>query len=321
MTQNKFILPSINECQYVERSSFHPLTIEQYAKVERLCDVITKDKHSYFIYRGDDGLGNIYNADVKSELFAEHLFVVGDKGKMFLNIKSAGNNISAEHAGWLFDEIHQSINNISNNSSVQKRMTDFVLHNRRVADFFSNTSNRRMFIATLQGPKRWYVNDYYEMFLHTIERNSSHNVDSSMLSASLNINVARQFCRESKVILVGWLKERGFVKYCEINKRDDIIENLGLPSFNQGVFPEQSEICLKHGLLPHFIIGCYNEDKFIVNQHLLLEDANAESSFKELLSNGLYIDQQKFWQHLGQTKYKHGFHVLYNPNFTEYVTI
>jgi hypothetical protein len=74
------------------------------------------------------------------------------------------------------------------------------------------------------------------------------------------------------------------------------------------VFPEDFEICVTYGLLPHKIIGVIHDDFFYVNPNIF----SKERTLDDALKMGFYIDQTHFDEVLKLTKYKRAFDVITN---------
>lgn len=312
---NRFILPPIEQCCYLDEDhhAFVSLSSEQYQKVQRLCRMIAEDTHTKFIYRGDNRVRSIYNASIDSAEFAKCFFMVGEKGNEFLCDITLTDDIE-EYASSLFKQLHNFVNGRYINRAVENRLQQFNKENEMFVNFFKEPNNEDIFKSALSSPLKWTINDYYEMFLHTIRKNGENNITSNMLSTTLDINTTMRFKQEDGVLIVGWVKESGLITFRDMNKRDEKIHRLGLPTYKRGLFPEQQEICLKYGLPPHNILGYFYGDAcqyFVINHNLLCNQKN-DIHFDKIHKRGIYINQTNFLEYLGLTKYKRGYRLVAN---------
>lgn len=253
-----------------------------------------------FIYRGESHLNEHYNSDLSNiSILCQCIFVVGEKGRMFLkeHCKTTANIFEI-----LWDKINKKICNLNFSSeSTKEKVSKFLIKNLNFYLYFSNDNNKNTFINNIHLPnnKRIMVIDYYLSFLHTIGKSGFDN--SYFLSSSENISTAENF-RNDGIIFYGWVAKKGIkdkiISYEDINKKNKFIESLGLPIYENSIYPEQKEICLKAGLLPHFIIGFQHNDKFYINPNIL------EQWTEDIIYTGLNIDQSKFNEIIGRTQYK-----------------
>ena len=311
---NRFSLPPIEQCYYLDEGShtFVNLSLEQYQKVQKLCSMVTKDTHTKFIYRGDNRVDDIYATRSNCPTLAERIFMIGEKSNEFLRDEfDQHNKIDA-------DELFQKLHNFTTQQSVRqvicRRIPLFYEHHKDFFSFFRNLDNKEVFTKAFSTTSKWIIKDYYEMFLHTIEMNGDDNDNSKILSTTLNIEIAYYFKRENGILIVGWVTDSGLITFGNMNKKDNVIQQLGLPIYKAGVFPEQQEICLKYGLPPHNILGYFYDNDcqyFVVNHHLLCNQKNA-THFEKLIKRGMYIDQHNFLDVLGLTKYKRGYRLVTN---------
>lgn len=324
MSYNTFKLPSIEKCQILECGNFVPLTSSQYARLQKLCASISANNHVKFIYRADNRISEIYNvSENKSPSLAEIVFMVGEKGNAFFkNFNGDCNHVTHEHIEKLFESLRDVVlNPSSNTNAVRNRIPGFIFANHELYRFFSNRQNLDKFERAFSYQSEWLVNDYYEMFLHTVGRIGVNNKYSDMLSTSLEQAAIRRFIHENSIMYVGWIHDCGFIKFSDMNRRNKKIDYLRLPTYNSTLFPEQKEVCLKYGLPPHNIIGYFYDDQhFIVNHHFMLNNKNTETEkentqttiYDDISRHGFYIDQSNFLQYLRKTKYVRGYDVVNN---------
>lgn len=311
---NRFILPPLEQCCYLDEryNSFVNLSLEQYQKVQKLCRLIAEDTHTKFVYRGDNRVNEIYATRSDCPIFAERIFMIGEKANEFLRDEfDQHNTIDAED---LFQKLHNFTTQKSKRKAICKRIPQFYKHHKQFFKFFKNLKNKEIFKKAFSTSSKWSVKDYYEMFLHTIEMNGEENNNSKMLSTTLNYETAHYFKQEDGILIVGWITEAGLIAFRDMNKKEDKIHRLGLPTYRRGVFPEQREICLKYGLPPHNILGyffCEDCRYFVINHHLLCNQKN-DIHFDKIHKRGIYINQTNFLGYLGLTKYKRGYRLVAN---------
>lgn len=310
MSYNTFILPKISECLCYKNGQFENVTSLQYEQLQQLCSLIIRNKHTKFIYRGDNRLEKIYNiSDRTNPYLADVVFMVGEKGNVFRNIDYHNNNITAEHIQLLFNTIHGTlVTPTNNNDSVQRHLPEFILNNHEFYEFFSRVENLYVFQNAFSSKLKWTINDYYEMFLHGVRRLGNNNNTSEMLSTTLDKTTAIHF-QHNGILYVGWLHDSGYITFGDMNKRNTEIHNLGLPTYS-AVYSEQKEICLKCGLPPHNIIGYFYDDAhFVVNHHFFRNPKNS-NNFDNVLRHGIYINQKNFHEYIGRTNYVRGYDVV-----------
>lgn len=156
---------------------------------------------------------------------------------------------------------------------------------------------------------RMRVRDYYLFLLHTLGVKGIRS-GSPLLSTSVSKEVARRFSHahhEKHGAILGifvphpiehWVVAPW--KCMEISRR---VAALGLPVFSpMGAYPEQAEISLKGGALPHFVSHVELRDgQVAVVNPAIFEASNQrlESVFK----HGLSIDQSRFFHFLEDSGY------------------
>lgn len=270
------------------------------------------------IYRGDDNLQTQYNADLNSlGDLSDRIFMVGMKSKYFLDKNEIINflNTDEDIFEYIFERINNKICQIQcYNEQTKKRIYSFLENNPNIREYFSNPCNKKSFVKTintLSQKEKLKAKDYYFSLFHTMGR--SGNANSYFLSSSTSNKVVANFCSSQGIILVGWLPTKWFnqrsIEYNDIYNANKEIANLGLPIYHKALYPEQKEICLKCGLLPHYIMGFIvnngNDNKsFIINPAILKSMSN-NRSIDDIVQNGLYINQDKenFERILSQTNY------------------
>lgn len=253
-----------------------------------------------FIYRGESNLNKHYDSDLSNiPVLTQHIFMVGEKGQMFLesHCKKSSNTFE-----FLWNKFNKKVCQLNFSSAETLKNTyNFITKNSIFYAYFSNEENKHAFINNINLPKkdRVAVIDYYLALLHTIGK--SGNDSSYFLSSSIDISIAENF-RNGGIILYGWVPKKGIkdkmISYEDINRKNTFIKSLGLPVYEIPIYPEQKEICLKAGLLPHFIIGFQHDKKFYINPSIL------KSQNKNVIYDGLDISQSKFNEIIEHTRYK-----------------
>lgn len=113
------------------------------------------------------------------------------------------------------------------------------------------------------------------------------------MSVTTDFKTANQFAQD--VIIYGWVPQNiiyrntlsifSSIEYV-ITDNKSSIKQLGLPYCAMPVYPDQKEISLRCGLLPHFIIGFKIDKKFYVNPAIFVTMNKMEemNSFRTLCS-------------------------------------
>jgi hypothetical protein len=275
-----------------------------YNFVKKLCS----SKKAHFIYRGvcNDKLSEVFGttADQNIQLLADYIFVLGEKGQYFIKSKVKGNwidkNIRCAQLEEIWNKFYHKVCNPEEFSSDRTReaVKNFLDKNSRIRDYFSNQENKLDFINYGETEHATTIIDYYYALLHTIGK--SGDSDSYFLSTSTDYKIADSFSN-SGIILFGWLPQEVLkdetIQYSDINLKNSEILNLGLPIFTESVYPEQKEICLKCGLLPHYTIGFSYRENFYINPYTL------KKWNKDVVYNGMDIDQTSFNRLISKSNY------------------
>ena len=105
--------------------------------------------------------------------------------------------------------------------------------------------------------------------------------------------------------MYGWLPRKGLknriIKYNDAEINNIFIKSLNLPTYQFHIYPEQSEICIKCGLLPHYIIGFQHNKRFYINPNTLKQWND------NIVYEGLDLDQKEFNDMFKATKLKQSF--------------
>ena len=264
-----------------------------------------------FIYRGNSNLVEYYKTNTENlPLLAHYLFCLADKGNYFYTNKTINiDNVFSLIWGIFHEKV---IHKAFAQQKTIERVSSFLSNNPEIEKYFSNIHNKRRFenLSKLPIDNKKNVADYYLSILHTIGK--SANGDSYFLSSSSKYNVADRFKGEHNIIIFGWLPKKGMknriIKYTDVEKYSPFVKSLKLPTYQLPVYPEQSEICIKCGLLPHFILGFQHNNRFYINPNTLKQWHDS------IVYDGLDIDQTEFNDLLNATKLKQSF-IFYDGNY------
>lgn len=283
------------------------IDIRQLQQFDSLMEAIKKERGASLLFRGNRTPQRQYGVSPASNIgeLASYVFMVGDKAHSFWEAL-AGKPQSVnqkEYAEQLFDIIKDKICDMNVlNDSVRKHIHDFIVCNGSFKTYFID-AQKQHFISAFTHCKGGYINDYYCMILHTLGHSTFHN--SEYLSTSLSFSQAQVFSGVKGIVTIAWVTRRSIMTFHNMNKFNEKIGKLGLPTYSTGMYPEQKEICLKYGLLPHFILGFIYQDTFIVNPTLFI-DLNNHRDINQILHHGINIDQTNFLKILRQTNFKRG---------------
>lgn len=253
-----------------------------------------------FVFRGQSNIHEIYNTPLdNTPVLSQLVFLLGEKGKLFFEGRKQYKNVFQ----FLWERYHNKVCNIEFESEeTRKHINDFFKNNPEIKKYFSGESNKDEFLglAKLNKKERDIIVDYYMAILHTI--GVSGNSKTYFLSTSKKYSIAKEFANEGKgIILYGWVPRKGMkhhiVKYEDFDTSNTILKEKGLPMCSTTVYPEQKEICLKCGLLPHFIIGYQYRNNFYINP------ATLNSWDESIVYDGMIINQTEFNECFNNSQY------------------
>lgn len=267
------------------------------------------------VYRhiGDSYLEKQYRVKTDNiPLLSEHLFLYGDKGKLFyeeLDQKNFNINI-AEKNNKVFLFIYKKLKKVfveralESSKSIDavntfcKRESSFVAYwkNLTEEEWLKKIDNLN------ERDKQQKIKDYYLSLLHTVGL-AGYGRNSYFLSTSRNENIKSIIgAHNDGIEIVGWTRISGnnVITYDKTEKLSFVVKSSGLPIVSHAIFPEQKEITYKCGILPHYIIGyLYGKDFFEINPYILKRQC-----FRNVCKQGLLIDQTFFYQRLHEVNYK-----------------
>lgn len=292
-------------------------------------NMLIGSRYSTIIMRGesDSNLQYQYNFDTKTpELLAKCIFMVGEKGRICWSVKNFINpdDTSNENFRLICEMLNQSIKEGLNkgNENRKQKIQDFYSRNRRFCEAFDGIDSLIGIYEKLKLDDRKKVNLYYLSLLHSIN-GYKYKKASSFVSSTTNPEIANQFTSDATIY--GWLPRRRsqnrmgetsqLIQYI-ITENKSIVKEFNLPFCDTPVYPEQKEISLRCGILPHFIIGFKVSEKFYVNPAIFnsMDKMYDVSSFRklcafkrDLMFDGLDVDQTNFEEFCRTTNFKRYF--------------
>jgi hypothetical protein len=280
-----------------------------------------------FIYRGDNLTSvlrrfNLNALDIPRP-FNDMLFLIGDKGKFFLQgiqkrMNSEGSYHIEDSSEAFFNSIFDMLNNLLctsiNSFNLQRKIDEFKNKEQLVVNFFCNEKNKKEFfkrISAAPNNELIIIRDYYLSLLHHINR-SDYYPFSFLLSTTKNFNVAKRFVERhvnshNEIIFAGWVPQNQriiFTPFTTVGKQSTV-EKYGLPTYKKSFFPYQEEVSLKGGLMPHFIIGYFysnaTEKFFELNPYFI------NNTKEDWVTDGLPVNQGAFWAKIKETQFRSAF--------------
>lgn len=286
---------------------------KQYNDFYDFINIFCNDKNITILYRGSNPSDVFLSKIFDTKDFAKKMFMLGEKSHHF----EAGHkalicvdDCSIEVFEYIFDRLQDKICRLDfQNEKTRNSVAIFLKNNPEIKSFFSEGKNRESFISTITHNRlrKKRIKDYYFSLFHTIGK--SANGDSYFISTSKSLDIAKRFQNDG-IILITWVpnseKNRQIIRFEDVNKSNNTIQKLGLPIWNVSPYVEQEEICVKGGLIPHFIVGYSDGNSFVVNPSLLSQIINKDN-ITNILKEGIDIDQTLFDNEKQKTKYKGGF--------------
>jgi hypothetical protein len=266
------------------------------------------------VYRhvGDSYLEMQYRTRTNNiELLSEHIFLYGDKGKLFyeeLDQKTFNKDIS-EIKDEVFSFIYKKYKKVFVEKALKSHKTidavdTFCKKEPSFVSFWSNMTEEEWLkrIDKLDEKEKRKIKDYYVSLLHTVGL-AGYGRNSYFLSTSRDMNI-RNIMRwqNDGIEIVGWTKfsRKNVITYDKTEKLSVIVKSIGFPIVSHAFFPVQREITYKCGILPHYIVGyLYGKDSFEINPYIL-----KKQDFGSVCEKGLDIDQTLFYQRLSEVGYK-----------------
>jgi len=189
----------------------------------------------------------------------------------------------------------------------------FLKDNVDIVRFFVTPENKEFFLSSIRNQPegiKMLVRDYYLYLLHTAGKKGVSK-ESVLVSTSTHWMQARGFVDQldTRQIIYYYFVPAPFERYCITSyicqNAYSVIERLSLPRYqpDSGLYPDQREVSMRGGLLPHFMLGILRVDldEFVVNPHLL---AMPEEDLQSIVVSGIKIDQAHFHDRIKETNYQ-----------------
>lgn len=234
-----------------------------------------------------------------------YLFHFGEKSKAYLlqdddkNIEnqlflSSINELSKTSLMLIFEKINDILN-CKTNSVVKK----FNSSNLELVKYFNDFENQFDFsnkILNMPPNEAFTVRNYYLRLLHTLYSFGKKNNLSYFVSSTSKERIARKFAiQEDGILILYWLPipiDRFGLSLGIIQELAPLIGKAALPMYFSEFYPDDDEYSLLGGLFPNNIIGYYDDQKIVLNPHLLRQnDFNDETIEKGFFVNN--IDHQR----------------------------
>lgn len=300
------------------------LSQDELMKLWGLYNMMVGSTLSTFILRGesDENLRSQFGTDTENpRLLAKYLFMVGEKGRMCWTDKEFldPDNVSEENFRKICKTLYRYIDEgCRGHSGRTFKMRDFYNRNTEFCRALENTDEIVAKYAKLNNKVRRAVNLYYLSIAHTIN-SYAYKKASAFVSATTSAKVATEFT--DNICIYGWVpREHVGINSAQyrtidyvITKCEPVAKRSGMPCCDTPVYPDQKEISLRCGFLPHFIIGFKVKNNFYVNPAVFssMEKLQGMRSFKQLcnfksclLRYGLEIDQSNFEEFCRHTNFK-----------------
>lgn len=273
--------------------------LEEISRILLNLNLAQSKRQGRFLFRGEN-FDNLckkldHNEFSGIDSFNAKLFMVGDKGKQSYG-DGKGYKIYLEDTTeniyqYIFDRLNKILKEKNN------QVKGFSLHNTDFVNYFKDKKkNRANFCNTIVSIQnedtRRKIRNYYLTLLHHREYVGFKD-NSFFLSTTTSFTVAEKFSPNMQ--LVCWLPEvnRSITKRLQLDQ---------LPIYKGSFYPNQKEVSLVGGILPHYILGYIKEGVFEVSPHIF-----EEQSLERLIKYGLRIDQTNFLEVLATTNYTSGF--------------
>lgn len=276
---------------------------------------LTRLNHVSIVFRclGNEYIYKQYNTSIDNiPILSEFIFLYGDKAKLFY--EKLDNRI---HNLYIDDTLNGTMEFIYN--KIQKVFVQLNLKSEKTKEkvgilvkknpvflaYWRHMTKEKWLneIANLSKLKKVQLKDYYVALLHTVGL-AGYGRNSYFLSTSESYNIEKVMGLKQKYIeLVGWASPKlGVFSKSRFNKTADVIKQCGFPVVDGAVFPEQKEITLKCGLLPHFIIGYFYEGGFEVNPAIF-----DTQDYSHVVKKGVVVNQSSFSEKIKNMNYRSTF--------------
>lgn len=308
------------------KSDGESLSQSELLKLWEFYNLIRGGGYSKLIMRGesDENLDRQFFVDTTNPVvLAESLFLTGEKARncwadiLFVDPE----NTSVENFERIIESLSLYIHDGRRGMGRRaERLNEFVERNTAFCSALEDIPKIASAYRTLSDRDKIVANLNYLSISHTI--NSLKYKDASgFVSATTEPRVAARFAADA--MIYGWVPKNerdGIIRGRTIDYvaacSDETLKRMGLPYPETAVYPEQREVSVRCGLLPHFIIGFTVGDAFYVNPAIFstIDRMHELRSFRELSRFkrdiqlfGMDVGQEHFEDFLRRTGYRRYF--------------
>lgn len=304
-------------------SKGNELSQEELNKLFEFYNMMSGSFNSRFIFRGesDRNLMRQFNADTKiPEILSECLFMTGEKGRLCWADNEGINpdDVSTENYLRICASLAKYIDEgLRAGGNRAKRIKAFC---EKEEKFYGGIKKGESFVGAyekLEPEEKLKANLYYLAIAHTIS-DKGYKETSGYVSTTTNAGTAERFAHDACIF--GWVPQniwkrkarKRTIDYVDTNQMSEM-QSTGLPYCESAVFPNQEEIAIRCGLLPHFIIGYAVEQNFYVNPAIFnaIDRMHEMGTFREKANykrriqlHGLEINQENFEEFCQRTNFK-----------------
>lgn len=297
--------------------------------------MISSSRIKTLIARGesDSNLLIHYNTNTSNPtLLCEFMFNIGEKGRLCLRDDKwvDPDDVTEDNFKNICKMLSDALKSASKGSANRiKKLQAFISRNKRfVTSLLKSADGIVKKYSKLSTGDKKMVNLYYLAILHTINTIKYKN-KSGFLSASQNIETAEKF--EESLLIIGWVPKYHPISHVDsqgLKPYHDVCRTVKLPVIDSPVYPQQAEISIRYGILPHFIIGLKIKNDFYVNPALfetmeLFTRCTSINQLKklrnEVILHGLRVDQDKFMEYCRLTNYQRYFTTCGNQYYIDKV--
>ena len=297
----------------------HEASPEQIYKLWSFMNILCPYRLKTLFARGesDENLQKHYLYDTHTlPQLLNTIFYIGEKGRLCLNDNEwiDPDDINTDNFIKIYNLMNSVLKSAEKGSAGRvQRMKEFIAKNSSfVKSFLTDKKTMITRYQKLSSEKRKMANIYYLSIIHTIN-SYIYKTQSAFLSTSQDIDVAEQF--EESLLLIGWLPKHRELSYIASRHTDSyksVCISVNLPIIETSVYPEQAEISVRYGVLPHFIIGVKVKNNFYVNPALyetmqLFSVCTSIKQMKQLrsdiIAHGFIINQDRFLEYCKNSNY------------------
>ena len=308
-------------------SSGQVLSLNELLKLWEFYNLIKGSSYSRLILRGesDENLYRQFYADTTTPVaLAGCLFMTGEKARNCWNNNNFvdADDTSPDNFKRICESLYHAIHDGERSSSKRaKRIRFYCLNNAEFCKAFENIPSIVKEYVRLAVRDKQTANLYYLSIIHTIN-SLEYKRNSGFVSTTTDARVAGEFADDC--IIYGWVPKHPHISIAGSARTIDLVDSrnnktlkqLGLPYQNTPIYPEQNEISIRCGLLPHFIFGFTAGKSFYFNPAIFptidkmheLTTFRALSNYRKGLQlGGLEVNQEGFEDFLRRTNYRRYF--------------